>query len=267
MEKNTQFTQALICEEGAASLYSYSEKSVALFFSSPPSEQAKEDMKSLFGRYNYSLTLNGEKKKGWIFSHKRREQLEKLINQWSKDVPQDEPVVETRVKKVEKDSTTTPTTCKIKQESSTKVELALKIAQELLEDNGLSDWSVTISKAKSYLGKCMHDRKQIVLSEVWIGLTDETRWRNTILHEISHALAPGHKHDSVWKAVANKIGCDDHACFKPTLELKGEIAKKYKYTISCACGANKLGKDSLRRDWSKMRCSKCEQFLTVKKNI
>jgi hypothetical protein len=37
--------------------------------------------------------------------------------------------------------------------------------------------------------------------------------RDTILHEIAHALTPGHNHDSVWRAKSIEIGCDGKRCY------------------------------------------------------
>lgn len=40
-----------------------------------------------------------------------------------------------------------------------------------------------------------------------------TQTRDTILHEIAHALTPGHNHDAVWQTKAVEIGCDGKRCY------------------------------------------------------
>jgi len=56
---------------------------------------------------------------------------------------------------------------------------------------------------------------------------------DTILHEIAHALTPGHGHDSVWKAKCREIGCKDERCF--TGKDTTLIAGKYK-AVCGSCG-------------------------------
>jgi hypothetical protein len=59
------------------SLHNYTEKSVAVFGDTKP---FSDRLKELGGRYNPNLTLNGEKTPGWIFSNKKKEELQQLIN-------------------------------------------------------------------------------------------------------------------------------------------------------------------------------------------
>lgn len=58
-------------------LVDYSEKSIALFGDTKP---LKEQLKKLGGRYNGYLTWEGQKRPGWIFGKKRREEVEKLLS-------------------------------------------------------------------------------------------------------------------------------------------------------------------------------------------
>jgi predicted SprT family Zn-dependent metalloprotease len=44
--------------------------------------------------------------------------------------------------------------------------------------------------------------------------------RDTILHEIAHALVgPGHGHDGVWKAKCREIGARPEACYGAGVEM------------------------------------------------
>lgn len=97
--------------------------------------------------------------------------------------------------------------------------MTLKEAQELAI--GLmrlhrvpSDWSFTFDRSKVRFGKCNYRKKQISLSKYLVDLNDEEEVRDTILHEIAHALAPrGAGHGPVWKSLALSIGCNGQRCF------------------------------------------------------
>jgi hypothetical protein len=79
-----------------------------------------------------------------------------------------------------------------------------------LIENG---WFFSFDRAKKRLGACHHDRKMITMSRhLTVGQTYE-QIKNTVLHEIAHALVgPKHGHDAVWKTKAIEIGCDGERC-------------------------------------------------------
>ena len=55
--------------------------------------------------------------------------------------------------------------------------------------------------------------------------------RNTLLHEIAHALAgPSHGHDRTWRAHALRIGCDGQRCHKMKL-----APGKWSYVCTAGC--------------------------------
>jgi hypothetical protein len=68
-------------EHHQLSLHNYTEKSVAVFGDTKP---FSEKLKELGGRYNPNLTLNGEKTPGWIFSNKKKEELQELTEKINK---------------------------------------------------------------------------------------------------------------------------------------------------------------------------------------
>jgi predicted SprT family Zn-dependent metalloprotease len=85
---------------------------------------------------------------------------------------------------------------------------ALDLARALLLEHGLHDWSAALDRAKTRAGACRFGRRQITLSAALTRLHSEAEVRDTILHEVAHALAgPGHGHDEVWRAIALRIGC------------------------------------------------------------
>lgn len=91
---------------------------------------------------------------------------------------------------------------------------ALRIARELMNQHGLRDWTVGLDRAKARAGATHFGRRRITLSGPLTRLHDEEHVRDTILHEIAHALVgPEHGHDAVWKSMARKVGASDARCF------------------------------------------------------
>jgi hypothetical protein len=90
---------------------------------------------------------------------------------------------------------------------------AATLARGLLDEHGLRDWTVVFDRAKRRAGVCRPARKEIGLSGPLTALHPEAEVRDTILHEIAHALVgPRHGHDAVWRATARRIGCSGERC-------------------------------------------------------
>jgi predicted SprT family Zn-dependent metalloprotease len=90
---------------------------------------------------------------------------------------------------------------------------AVQMAEELLRLHGLRDWGVVIDRAKTRAGVCRSSSREIGLSGPLTSLSARHEVRETILHEIAHALVgPVHKHDVVWRAQAARLGCSTAAC-------------------------------------------------------
>jgi len=79
---------------------------------------------------------------------------------------------------------------------------------ELLALHGLTSWRFVFDTAKRRAGACKFDSRTISVSRHLMELYSEEHVRDTILHEIAHALVgPKHGHDGVWRAKALAIGC------------------------------------------------------------
>lgn len=91
---------------------------------------------------------------------------------------------------------------------------ALHLARALLDEHGLRDWSVGLDRAKTRAGATHFGTRRITLSGPLTRLHDDDLVRDTVLHEIAHALVgPAHGHDAVWKAKARQVGASDSRCF------------------------------------------------------
>ena len=98
------------------------------------------------------------------------------------------------------------------------------LAIELINKYGLLDsgWYFEFDNAKRRFGCCHHDKKKITLSNHLTLLREESFVRNTILHEIAHALVGGRNgHNHIWRAKAIEIGCNGNRC-SSDVEIKGK---------------------------------------------
>lgn len=90
---------------------------------------------------------------------------------------------------------------------------AYALAEHLLEVHGLSGWTVEFDSAKRRAGVCRFATRTIGLSAPLTTVHPETEVRDTILHEIAHALVgPRHGHDRAWRETALAIGCSGQRC-------------------------------------------------------
>lgn len=87
------------------------------------------------------------------------------------------------------------------------------LATRLLAHHGLSGWHVEFDGAKRRAGQCRFADRVISLSAGLTRLHSDEEVRDTVLHEIAHALAgPGAGHGPVWRATARRIGCTGERC-------------------------------------------------------
>ena len=98
-------------------------------------------------------------------------------------------------------------------------------------------WKFKFDNAKRRFGVCKQRSKVISLSQHLVLLNEIEQVRDTILHEIAHALTPGHGHDYVWKQKAEEIGCKPFRCYSS----KEVATPKSKYEAVCV-GCNYVHK-------------------------
>lgn len=83
-----------------------------------------------------------------------------------------------------------------------------------MRNNGLLEqgWRYDFNNRKAALGACNYTKSTIELSAPLVRVNDEARIRNTILHEIAHALTRGHGHDHVWRSKFISLGGNGQRC-------------------------------------------------------
>jgi hypothetical protein len=97
---------------------------------------------------------------------------------------------------------------------------ALSFLNGALREHGLTDsgWTGGLDRAARRFGVCRGKQKRITLSLALVRLNEEDEVRDTVLHEIAHALALEEfgvncGHDDRWKAICVRIGARPSRCF------------------------------------------------------
>lgn len=98
-----------------------------------------------------------------------------------------------------------------------KLEEAQALAAELMERYWykLDGWTFEFDNAKRRCGCTKFGSKTITLSRHFVRLNGEAEVRETILHEIAHAIAGqggDRGHGRLWKGIARQIGAKPERC-------------------------------------------------------
>lgn len=109
-------------------------------------------------------------------------------------------------------------------------------AQNLINQHGLHHLGFALDRGKNRLGAC-HERRTVVngrrvctpvkltFSRHYVSLLDWDELHDVVLHEIAHALTPGHNHDATFMRKCREIGTKPARCAKPSASPeKGVIA-------------------------------------------
>ena len=104
-------------------------------------------------------------------------------------------------------------------------ELALRLMRQHLLGRG---YKFKFDNCVTRFGSCSYGRRLITLSQPLTLLNEEDHVRNTILHEIAHALTPGAHHGPKWKAKCLEIGARPERCFSDEV-----VKPKCKYWAAC----------------------------------
>ena len=110
-------------------------------------------------------------------------------------------------------------------------------------------WTVRYDHARARAGQCKHRAKVLSFSRNLIARGSPVDMRNTLLHEIAHALAgPKHGHDRTWRALALRIGCNGKRCH--SMELASA-----KWTYQCSAGCWHVAR--FKRSYTGATCKQC----------
>lgn len=91
---------------------------------------------------------------------------------------------------------------------------ASDLARGCMIVNGLKSWKFEFDdNAVARFGRCSYHTKTISLSKILVQRHSENKVYEIILHEVAHALTPGHKHDEVWRAKCIQLGGNGERCW------------------------------------------------------
>jgi predicted SprT family Zn-dependent metalloprotease len=134
---------------------------------------------------------------------------------------------------------------------------AKNLAIDLMAKHGILDqgWRFQYDNARRRFGSCSYRTKTISLSKHLVSLNDLENVKDTILHEIAHALTPGHGHDRVWQRKAIEIGCNGKRCYSSFDVQQPES----RYIAECSgCGhTHRRHKMTDRLKYGSQSCGRC----------
>ena len=90
---------------------------------------------------------------------------------------------------------------------------AAHLARNLISEHRLEGWRFAFDHARRRFGRCDYTHKRITLSRPLTLLNNIDEVRDTVLHEIAHALCPKDGHGARWRAICGKIGAKPARCY------------------------------------------------------
>lgn len=113
-----------------------------------------------------------------------------------------------------------------------------------------SRWRFGFDLAPVRAGVTDHARREISVSIPYCLKASRAQVRDTILHEIAHAICgPRHRHDAEWRRVAASLGCSGDRCH--TVEHTPAP-----WLGECGCGRT-FRRHRLQRKLRSARCAAC----------
>jgi predicted SprT family Zn-dependent metalloprotease len=129
------------------------------------------------------------------------------------------------------------------------------LAIRLISEHGLSDWKFRFDHARRRFGSCQARLKLITLSRTLTILNSQDQVRDTILHEIAHAMTPDDGHGAKWREACVRVGATPKRCYDDQTVLSPpRSAAQYRV----GCKACQWWVDRRRTTRKRMICVKCK---------
>ena len=134
------------------------------------------------------------------------------------------------------------------------------LADKLLDEHGLIEkgWRFSFDRAKRRAGSCKFSKKEITIAKAYAERQERMEIKNTILHEIAHALVGSqHGHSQIWRKKAKEIGCDASRCHHI-------VFSKPKYVLTCYNRCFEVSRYRVNQSFMRSKiCSKCNSNLLL----
>jgi predicted SprT family Zn-dependent metalloprotease len=117
---------------------------------------------------------------------------------------------------------------------------AKKLAERLMREHGLTEkgWTLRMTTAlTTKAGTCDWRKKRINMNSIYVFSNTESVVRDTVLHEIAHALNDWSLpfHGPEWRAIAASIGCTGNRYVMPSANWMGRVAQAPRLTTKTDC--------------------------------
>jgi len=136
----------------------------------------------------------------------------------------------------------------------------LSILRALMDANGLTLWKIRVTKKKLSAGTSFLKEKTIGLSSYYMDYVTDDVLRNTMLHEIAHAIDYEQRgysnHDNHWKRIAMRIGATPSRAVTQNKEYYATLPSKYELVCS-RCGYSDPAFRQPKRNYI---CGRCYKF-------
>lgn len=133
-----------------------------------------------------------------------------------------------------------------------EVHEVFSMARDLMNYHGLGHWILQLDRAKRRAGSCIYSKLTITLSHFYIQNNTPEEIKDTILHEIAHALTPHQKHNYIWRAKCIQIGAKPLRCYNSNVVMpKGNWRAK---CLSCGKEFHKHRKPKYINGWMCPAC-------------
>lgn len=138
------------------------------------------------------------------------------------------------------------------------------MAREAMAAHGLSQWEFVYDHARRRFGSCQPGRRRITLSKHLTFLNNRDAVRETVLHEIAHALTPGDGHGPKWRAKCVELGIRPERCYTDE-RVTSPPRRPARWQIGCkACDWWAERYKVTRR---KLICKRCRTVVVYREKI
>lgn len=146
---------------------------------------------------------------------------------------------------------------------------AARFCKEKLAEYNLDNWHVRVTADPTYtfLGMCSYKDNCIILNSHHVDIHPDEEVKDTILHEVAHALCPNQNHNDIWKAKAIELGARPSPCSHLNLSLEAIDAIRSGATLEIEFEEEIIRRPKYRVTRLQDKCPTCGKVAIEKFNI